>query len=472
VIKATAGTWGNYALTLVFQVLFAAHYGTGLAASGFVIAFGAIVSLAGILISGVQSVIIPRILTESGAFVSQSVKFLVGVAALALMLAVVIALSADEVGRFAAQMLGLPTPLFVDLLRLSSMFLFLQVVGGELAAVAVARGQRLMPALAPVFPSLLGCIALVTYAHLDIRLTYLALVAGSVVQIAAVAIGVGRFRFAFDPIGGFGWTALGMAAVYGLLALIPPMERVLAATHGASSAAQYDYAMRSLRAVQQLILGGLFLAALGDWSSHALTVATGRLKASLVSAACLAGVLLVLAASLALVLGRDLVAVLYQHGRFLSTDTAAVTVVLILALPGFCSEGIGLIVSSALLARKRNRTLMAIGTSNFGLRAVLLLLLGPPFGAPGVAIAYSITASVFLLVLIMAARRNGLWPSHSEVALYRAGFVTIGTVASACIVFAVGGAWPPFMSASIVVGVFAVLFLRFQPVPTPRLLPR
>ena len=50
-IRASAGTWANYATTLAFQILFAASFGTSPAASAFVIAFAVAISASGLFVT-------------------------------------------------------------------------------------------------------------------------------------------------------------------------------------------------------------------------------------------------------------------------------------------------------------------------------------------------------------------------------------------------------------------------------------
>ena len=50
-IRASAATWLNYATTLVFQILFAARFGSSDVAGAFVIAFAVAISLGGVFVS-------------------------------------------------------------------------------------------------------------------------------------------------------------------------------------------------------------------------------------------------------------------------------------------------------------------------------------------------------------------------------------------------------------------------------------
>src|SRR5207237_559138 len=76
----------------------------------------------GVLVSGVQSVILPRILNEEGAFLSKSIRFLGGVTGVALALTLLMAAGAGDLARFIGERLHLFPGLFADLLRISGAY--------------------------------------------------------------------------------------------------------------------------------------------------------------------------------------------------------------------------------------------------------------------------------------------------------------------------------------------------------------
>ena len=85
-ISATLATWFNYATTLVFQILFAARFGTSPEAGGFVIAFTVAVSVAGIFITTATTLVMPRLVTPDGALSTTALRALgVGAAAVVMM---------------------------------------------------------------------------------------------------------------------------------------------------------------------------------------------------------------------------------------------------------------------------------------------------------------------------------------------------------------------------------------------------
>src|SRR5204862_2506876 len=92
-----------------------------------------------------------------------------------------------------------------------------------------------------------------------------------------------------------------------LLALLPAFERVMASFHSPDGAAHYNYAIRTLAVVQQLVVGGWLLSSLGDWSGFARAHEQRRFQTSLLRTTASATLLLVLAASIVIVAGQKLV---------------------------------------------------------------------------------------------------------------------------------------------------------------------
>jgi peptidoglycan biosynthesis protein MviN/MurJ (putative lipid II flippase) len=359
-----------------------------------------------------------------------------------------------------------------DLIRISAAFLLLQFVAGELAAVALARGQRIAPTLAPGLPSIVAVAGLAISRELDVRVVYELLALGSVFEILFLILAMRRpIRVVPGSAHSFGVAIVLMAFTFALLSMIPAAERITAATYSAASAVQYDYAMRSLRAVQLLILGGLFFAALADWSSSVGRDSDRGRRESLAGTLTLAGNILVLSGCIALVAAHLLVATVYQHGGFTAADTDAVTNIVLLALPGFWAEGTGLMITTMLIAIRRNIVLAAVGTGNFVVRMLLIVGLGLRFGGPGIAIAYSIAAIAALVILSVIAWRLSLLTGAGPI-LRRGAVVAVGTLAVALIIFGLSGGRPEVLTALPVIGIFALLSYRFQTVRTLRLLPK
>jgi peptidoglycan biosynthesis protein MviN/MurJ (putative lipid II flippase) len=473
VVRATFGTWLSYASTITFQVVFAAHYGTSLTAAAFIVVFGLGLAATGVIMSTVQSVALPRLLDERGAVLTGPLLFLLAMSAVALVAAAAIELSAGWIAGGVAAVSRLPVEALLPLVQVMALVFLLQLLANEASSIALARGRRLLPALTPGLPYLGATAALIAGFGGRSQLIYVAFALGALVQLILLILSVWRgWRLQPGSHPQMGTTALAMFLNYSLLVMVLPLERVLASTHSAADAAQYDYAIRSLKAAQQLIIGGLVLAALGDWSALAVRRGIQQLRESLLSAVVLGSVLLFLAASIGLVAAPALVGLVYQHGRFGAADTAAVSWVVLLALPGFCAEGIALIFASALLSTRHTATLVGITGGGFVLRLAGLLFAATRWGAPGIAVVYSIVLTLTLAAMAVAAVRHGLWPSAGWDTFRKGAVIAALTTGTALFLVLMGQSLPGLLNGAIVSAVFVCAFLLLRPVPALRLLPR
>jgi|GEM_PF-3173488 len=462
-IRATVGVWANYATTVLFQILFAARYGTSAEASAFVISFGAVVAVAGIVSTAGQSIVVPRLLGHDRSLLAAPLRLLGAMTFVGVVPFVLAAAFRGNTADALVAVTKLDEAVVQDALRPAAAFGVLQVFAGALIAVALARGHRFIPAAAPAFPSVAAASALVAEGSPSLEALYTALALGSVVEIAVLALAVGR-GISISNQGAPPVAAMATATVLqlGLLTLLPLLERLVASLDSSEGAADYHYAARSLLIVQQLLIGGFLLARLSDWSGLMRAGLYAHLRRSLSLTAVSAALLLILAASIALVAGRGLVALAYQHGTFMESDTGTVTKILLLSLPGFFAEGLVLLLSQALVAARLNWVAIGIGILYFTLRSGLIVGLGVTSGATGVAVAYSVSAIVILVVDVLALRF--LPPARRDVSLIVKGAaVGGGTLATAAVCLVLAGGLSSGIQAALVVAMFGLLLLVFRP---------
>jgi putative peptidoglycan lipid II flippase len=468
VIRATLGIWVNYTTTVAFQIAFAFRYGSGMEASVFVVVFGLVIALGGVVTASVQSVVVPRLLTPSGRLRRAAVKVIGVFTVIAVAALTVLWLEADGMARLLAAHTQIPRASLYDAVRAAVPFVLLQLVAGELMAINLAIGRRFAPAVAPAIPSVAGVIALVVAAQLSVPALFAILSVGAFVEVVllAVALALG-LKSKWRPVSGrlprVGLIAAATTGQLILLSLLPAFERVMASAHSPSGAADYNYAIRSLLVVQQLLIGGCLLSSLGDWSKLANSANDRAFRRSLVSTVTAAGVLLTLAASVALVAAPYLVQVVYGHGAFTTADATSVARLIRFALPGFVAEGVGLIFSQGFLAYRRNGVAISIGLVYFLVRAGLALGLGIRWGAVGVAVAYSVSTVIVVsveavaLVVFTVVRRRDFVLASKGVAVAAGTLLT----ATACMVFA--HAVPSSAQACLVVGAFLLLLRALRP---------
>jgi putative peptidoglycan lipid II flippase len=433
-IRATTGVWVNYATTLLFQILFASRFGSGSEATSFVVVYGVAIALSGFVITGIRSVLQPRLLTPEGDLVSQPLKIMGVLIAASAAVCAVLALFPESFAELLAPETELSAGVLADLLRVTAAFTFTQIVAGALATVALAHGRRFVPAAVLAIPTTAGAAYIAVMPDAGIEGMYGAILVGGAAQIITLLFTIDRpVRIVSGSTARAGATTLATVGLSALLSAIVPIERVLASSEDSAGGAQYFFASRSLMVGQQLIVGGALLTILSTWSILYSRGQVERLRRSVWATTAVGTVLLVAASCLAIVAGEQIVALVYQHGNFTARDTEVVTDLLLLSLPGFCAEGIGLILSQGMLAARHNRATITIGVGNFALRLSLIFALGYEFGAYGVAAAYSI-ASLVVLIPQVIVTWSRLGRPHEQVAGIRAaGIVAACTLAAALV---------------------------------------
>jgi len=240
--------------------------------------------------------------------------------------------------------------------------IFLLVLTNILITVGLARGQRMLPAMANAVPSIFAALALVFVSSWGVVPVFATFLGGLVIELILLALLFDRPKYLVDgDTPHIAPTTAATLVQFFLLSTVPPLEGAVASVKVSSGAAQYYYASRGLAVVQQLIIGGAALAFLADWSATARANDKRRLSSALVTSSTVVGVLLIGAASVAAVAAPSIVSAVYERGSFSPEDTAIVARILQFALPCFCAEGLAIIMSRGLLAMQRNRTVIHLG---------------------------------------------------------------------------------------------------------------
>jgi peptidoglycan biosynthesis protein MviN/MurJ (putative lipid II flippase) len=460
--RTTIATWINYASTIAFYVLFAARFGAGRDASAYVIVLGICMAASGLVSSSLTSVAVPRLIDDTGRLVVRTVGLLVIVVLATAVAGVLLALLSENVAHTLAPLEHADPDLLAPLLAWGAVAFFIQAIVGVLSSLSLALGRPTVPAVAPALPSMVCCVYLAADRDPDVVHLLGLLAISGIAQIVLVAGSVGwRHKFGRAPAPGIGLTFLISFGSYVLLSALPAIERLAAGWSAPNGAAHYDYAMRSIAIGQQLLLGGVTMATLSEWSRVAARAADGRMAARLRRVLVTGALVLLLAAVVAGVAREDLVRISFQHGSFTAADTHAVAAILLLAVPGFWCEGVGLLIVPALAGMHRNRALAAVGAANFGIRVTAIAFLAPHLGPQGVALAYTITRVLLLTPLIMLAARAGLW-SDMSVPVWRTGIVAAGTVMASAMVSIVLK-FPTLLEVGAIVVVFIGLTWLARP---------
>ncbi len=452
-LKATVGTWLNYTTTVIFQVLFAARFGSTVAASTYALTFTIAVALGAIFVGTTQSIYIPRLLSHNGEVLSAGIRRILWLTLLALIVFLAFAACASPLAVALGATLNRPGAHLVAVLRLSALFGFSQVLVGQSAAVSWARGSRFVPAVAPALPSLVASVPMVISHDVTAQTLYLLLTVGTLGQIALLAgTGCRRLHVSAHALAGTGRLTIAFLGAYLLAQFILPFEIFVAARGSGSGGAYFNYAYRALAVAQLLIVGGLTLGALPEWSTYARARARQALEHSIVRTGAVAMLALSLAAAVGLVTSTSLVRLAFQHGSFAAHDTHVVSVIMRAALIGFVAEGMILVLSPALIADRRNRAAIAFGVARTACVVVLVASVGLAAGPVGVAVGYSAANAIILsgqLVYLYQARMV----TRRESAMIRA---TTLVIAATGVAAAIGLLLPipAPVRAGIVIAVF------------------
>jgi peptidoglycan biosynthesis protein MviN/MurJ (putative lipid II flippase) len=459
-IRATFGTWFSYGSTVLLQVMLADKLGMSIGATAFILLYAFAIAVASITTSTITSVGIPRLIADDGA-IARRPAFLAAV-----LLGFVFLLTAIVAGdpafahflvRSESKVRGID-----GVIRWGSLFALTQGLAGGVGALCIAKGRRFLPAAAPVLPTLGGAIVLIVAARPSASGVMMGVTLGSTAQVCLLLVACRHIRLSSEH----GDSAVGVSlltvAQFVLLALLPPIELELASWHASSAGAAYNFAVRGLAVAQQLLIGGLLLSSIGDWSTLARTGGLRALRDRFPRALVIGGLALVLAAAVAFVAGRTLVSLTYQRGSFSAADAKEVAHILVFALPGFVAEGLSLIVAQAVLAMKWNDLAIGTGVTRACARLTSVVVGAAIWGPVGVAGGYSVASVLIVLAQVVVVMRRGLVDRHSSNDLGRALAVAGLTVAVAGGVLLTGTS-AGFVRAAVVVIAFVTFTILIQP---------
>nr|WP_277998974.1 murein biosynthesis integral membrane protein MurJ [Moorella sulfitireducens] len=150
-----------------------------------------------------------------------------------------------------------------------------------------------------------------------------------------------------------------------------------------------------------------------------------------------------------IVLGQEVIRVLFQHGRFTSADTLATTGALVFYSLGITAYGAYEILSRAFYATQDTVTPLKIGLATLAIGTTLNFTLGPAFGIRGLALAYSLAGCFNAVLLLHSLRRKVHIPIEGRGLLRTAVKSFLAALVMGIILYVVAGhllffppAWP------------------------------
>jgi len=107
-----------------------------------------------------------------------------------------------------------------------------------------------------------------------------------------------------------------------------------------------------------------------------------------------------------IVLGQQIIKILFQHGRFTPSDTMVTTEALVFYSLGIVAYGAYEIIGRAFYATQDTITPLKIGLTALAAGTLLNFTLGPIYGIRGLALAYSLAGFINIFLLIYFLQRK------------------------------------------------------------------
>ncbi|MFS0783794.1 murein biosynthesis integral membrane protein MurJ [Bacillus sp. 1P06AnD] len=107
-----------------------------------------------------------------------------------------------------------------------------------------------------------------------------------------------------------------------------------------------------------------------------------------------------------LLLGKEVIGFVLQHGKFTAADTYNTYVAMVLYLPMIIAQGLQFIVSKSMYARGKTSTVFRISITTVALNFILNWLIVDSLGYKGLAVTSSVVAIYFLVVSTIVMYRD------------------------------------------------------------------
>ncbi|OGY31293.1 MAG: murein biosynthesis integral membrane protein MurJ [Candidatus Andersenbacteria bacterium RIFCSPHIGHO2_02_FULL_45_11] len=424
---SNAGMIGAAALAgsvvgFVLQLLVAYYFGAGNQTDAFFMAQSTSEMLAKLLLGGsVTAVFIPlfverlAVKNRDGAWrLAFNILNIMTVAYIAL-LGCIWLLAGPFVHFIAPGFNGDTYTLTVSLLRLllpSFLFLFLVEF-----ATSILHSFKLftLPATLRIVAPLVSILSILVFVHtLGIHALAIGIVAGSIIQLAILVVGLRRqgmkYRFFID---------IRDPAIRSLVRLVYPFIFSLLMTQGAGivyrilvsgleegSLSALKFAEKITQLLTIVFLNSVTLVIYPLLSEKASLHDTAGMRSTIASA-----MRLVVFVSLPLILAvailrEPLVTFLYQRGSFTASDTAATSIALLYLVLGLTTTGISSILGHAVLAIQKTRAAVAITIISQVVAISLFYFLVPTMGMAGLALASSLVPLSSALLYFLYLRRH------------------------------------------------------------------
>jgi putative peptidoglycan lipid II flippase len=314
--------------------------------------------------------------------------------------------------------------LATTLLRLVLPAILFLNLAGVLTGALYALKRFTFPAFtAAVFNVVIVVTALTLGRRWGVRSMAVGLVIGAIAQVALQLPGLRDVRFrlrinlrhpALRRVGLLYLPILGGLVADNLLAVV--LSYHLASRLGESAISWMTYAAQIIQFPLGMVAAAISIATLPTLSRQANSADTGPFRATLAQGMRLVLTLIIPATVGLYVLARPVVALIFEHGGFTPTDTAAVAEALRYHLLGLIFAAVDQVLVFAFYARKDTLTpaLVGLGANVFYALATLSMAWLGVLDLPLLILANSVKWAVHALaMLLLAKRRLGGLGAHS-----------------------------------------------------------
>lgn len=461
------GNVSSRVLGLAREIMLSTLFGAGAAVDAFNLAIIVPRSLYDLLIGGhVNSALVP-VLSEYAASRDDQrdlwalVSALLGIVVVALsVLILALELLAPQVIGVVASADAAPQVIAqaTDLLRVTAPALLFLSVFAVVSGLLYALRRFTWPAFAStVFNGTIVLITVLLYRQLGITAAAMGWLMGAVVQLALQAPGLRDVRLRVRVRGALshpgvrriGVLYLPVLASLALDVLVNrPFSYHLASSTGEGSISYMAWATTLIQFPQGLVALAISVAILPTLSRQAVDRADAELqqfKTTLGQGLRLAIVLIIPATVGLFVLAGPVVALIFEHGKFTSVDTAHTALALRLYLLGLPFAAVDLLLIFAFYARQNTFTPAVVGLISLVAYMVVALYLLPWYSFFALMIADSVKHMVHTGVsaYLLGRGMGGYGEQHLRSTIWRAGAAAGGMGAAIGVALALGSARVP-----------------------------
>jgi putative peptidoglycan lipid II flippase len=309
--------------------------------------------------------------------------------------------------------------LSIEMMRLLMPTVLLLTSAGVIVGVLYSFERFTLPALGSIVWNLVTIVFMVAFApHWGIWALVIGVIAGTVGQFLLVVAGTRGLGFSYRPSFAFRDRQLGRVLVLmvpvtltlGILNFNALISQVFAWKVSEEGASHIYYAFRLFQLPQGMFaiaIGTVLfptlsrLAATGDMDRFRETVSTGVRQIFFVSLPFICWFVF---------MPEAVVRVIYEHGRFTSTDTHDVAGALAFFTLGMLFANGAIMFNRAFQSLQKPWFPLYMGIANLALNALLASLLWRPLGVPGITLSTAIVSTVnfFGLMVLMRHQLGGV----------------------------------------------------------------